>query len=249
MVAGLHYRRDAFAEGLSSLGFDLRLRTNHSPGAGDVLVLWNRYARDEQRARQYEAVGGVILVAENAWLGPEDKDRHLFALCRGHHNGAGSWHVGSENRLSSLSIELKPWREHGDYILILPQRGMGEAGVAMPRDWPLRISDRLGAHTKREIRWHYHPGPRPHPPIDFTGCWAAVTWGSGAAIKAIVAGIPVFHELPQWIGAGAARCGIEDIEHPFLGDRMPMLHRLSWAQWSADEIERGEPFKWLLPSR
>jgi hypothetical protein len=75
-----------------------------------------------------------------------------------------------------------------------------------------------------------------------------VTWGSGAAIKAIAAGIPVFHELKCWIGAEAAQFGIEDLEHPFLGDRHLMFHRLSWAMWTSEELESGEPFRWLLPS-
>lgn len=73
-----------------------------------------------------------------------------------------------------------------------------------------------------------------------------VTWASGAAIKAIIEGIPVFYEFNDWIGAPAARYGIDDTENPFLGDRNPMLHRLSWAQWTAEEIASGEPFKCLL---
>jgi hypothetical protein len=76
-----------------------------------------------------------------------------------------------------------------------------------------------------------------------------VTWGSGAAIKAIAAGIPVFHELECWIGAEAATFGINDLEHPFLGDRHLMFHRISWAQWTAEELASGEPFRWLLPSQ
>jgi len=81
---------------------------------------------------------------------------------------------------------------------------------------------------------------------DFEDCWAAVTWASGGAIKAICAGIPVFYEFEKWIGAPSARLGFGDLENPFLGDRGPMLHRLSWAQWNVDEIAKGEPFRWLL---
>jgi hypothetical protein len=77
-------------------------------------------------------------------------------------------------------------------------------------------------------------------------CFAAVTWGSGAAIKAIIAGVPVFHEFSRWIGAPAAKFGAANLEQPFVGDRLPMLRRLAYAQWSVAEIERGEPFALLL---
>ena len=52
----------------------------------------------------------------------------------------------------------------------------------------------------------------------------------------------MFYEFPQWIGAAAGRFGIVDamgrpqIEAPYLGDRGTMLRKLSWAQWSAEEL-------------
>lgn len=243
----LHYARESFAEGLSKLGY----RTSFDyapPSPGSVLVCWNRYSRDEHKIRAYEASGAQVLIAENAWIGPEEKDKHLFAICRSHHNGAGTWHVGQEDRWAKLGTELKPWRTNGDAILVLPQRGMGEEGIAQPKGWADRIEARLRRVTDRPIRFRKHPGIRPHPEIDFSGVHAVVTWASGAGIKAIVAGVPVFYELPDWIGAPAAKLGIEEIEQPFLGDRLPMLRRLAWAMWDAEEIAAGEPFRCLLKS-
>jgi hypothetical protein len=240
-----HYQRGAFEEGLSGLGLHIISTPSDAPDSGDVLVTWNRYARDEACCRRYEKAGGTVLVAENSWLGPEDKDKHHFAICRGHHNGAGTWHVGEGKR---FHWPLAPWRRDGEHILVLPQRGMGEHGVRQPSGWLVDVVNRLQHTTLRPVRVHYHPGIRPHPPIDFEGAWAAVTWASGAAIKAIVAGIPVFHEFPKWIGAPAARLGLDNLEDCYIGPREVMLHRLSWATWTAEEIEKGEPFKWLLKS-
>lgn len=246
LVDGVHYRRDAFAEGLRLSGYIPILKSDHPPRLKDVLILWNRYPRDEHRARLYEARGNHVIITENAWLGPEEKEKHLFALCRGHHNGAGTWAVGPDDRWGNLLETPRPWRSSGTHILVLPQRGMGERGIAMDKSWTQDVIARLRQKTKRPIKVRTHPGVRPHPPIDFSDCWAAVTWGSGAAIKALVAGIPVFYEFPNWIGASAARYGIDDVEDCFLGDRGPMFHRLSWATWSADEIAKGIPFTWLL---
>lgn len=242
-----HYRHDAFLRGLARCGYRVERGPKDHPEPGDVLVIWNRYAHWEAQALRYEGAGATVLVAENGWIGSDEKGRQLYALCRSNHNGAGTWEVGPEDRWSRLGIDLKPWREDGEHILVLPQRAFGARGVAMPEGWGDDVAARLRAVTDRPVIVRPHPGnvqPKPEP--DWKNCWAAVTWASGAGIKAIVAGIPVFHELPRWIGAPAARHGIEGIEAPFLGDRLPMLRRLAWAQWTVDEIADGEPFEWLL---
>jgi hypothetical protein len=239
------YRHDAFISGLKILGYHIGRVATAQPG--NVLVVWNRRRAEEGAIKQYEAVGGIVIVTENGWIGSDPNGNKMYALCLNHHNGAGRWHVGEEDRWSKLGIGLRPWRSDGDHILVLPQRGFGEPGVAMPMEWPRRVVERLRKVTRRPIKVRVHPGPsKASMDPDLKNAWAAVTWASGAGIKAIVAGIPVFHDMPEWIGAPAAKHGIEDIENPFLGDRMPMLHRMSWAQWSADEISTGEPLRGLL---
>ena len=81
---------------------------------------------------------------------------------------------------------------------------------------------------------------------DLRDAWACITWGSGAALKALTLGIPVFHGMPNWIGAGAALPMHADLEHPARGDRLPAFRRLAWAMWNLQEIESGEPFRRLL---
>lgn len=232
------YRRREFEAGLRRCGFEVSDRA--APDVGNVLLIWNRTLRHESLARQYEARGGLVLVAENGWIGTDRFGEKLFALCRSHHNGAGYWPVGNEDRWSRLGVDVRPWRCSGSHILVLPQRGIGEPGIAMPAGWAADVVRRI--KTSRAVRISRHPAIERNPPQpDLSDCWAVVTWASGAAIKAIVLGIPAFHEFKQWIGAGAARFGL-DIENPFLGDRLPMLHRLSHGQWSAAEITGGEPF-------
>ena len=215
-----------------------------------MVISWNRIGHRHEICRQYEAAGAAVIVAENGWI--HAPGRKFYALCLNHHNGAGRWHVGADDRFGKLGIDLKPWREKGDHILVLPQRGIGEPGIAMPRQWMVGIEKRLkeSMRLRRPIRMRHHPGQsdRPLEP-DLENCHAVVTWASGAAIKAIAAGVPAFYELKDWIGGPAAKRGFKDLEAPFLGDRMPMFHRLSWAQWTADEISTGEPFKWLLALR
>jgi hypothetical protein len=248
----LHGRWDAFISGLARCGFELTDDPSQ-PKNGDVLVLWNRMPRYERHARRYEHNGGKVIIAENGWISPgpiaPTGAGKMIALCLGHHNGAGYWPVGDEDRWSTFGIPLKPWRVGGEHILVLAQRGVGENGIAAPRDWAQSMVSRLKRATGRPVVVRNHPASdRPDEP-DFTNCWAAVTWSSGAGIKAIVAGCPVFHELPQWIGRSAAKIGIQDIEAPFLGDRLPMLRRLAWAQWTVEEIATGEPIRRLLSAQ
>jgi hypothetical protein len=242
-----HYRRDCFREGLGRLGFRTGVDPLITPTPRDVLLLWNRGPAREVLAERYEKAGAKVLIAENGYCGRDVAGRQLYALALWQHAGAGEWFVGDEDRWSKLNMQCQPWRSSGKEIVLLPQRGIGNPKYAMPKDWVKNVTARLKLVTDRPIVVREHPGKdRTDPMPALKNAWAAVTWASGAGIKAIVGGVPVFHDAPHWIGAPAAKFGIEDIENPFLGDRMPMLHRLSYAQWTLQEIQMGEAFRWLL---
>lgn len=245
-----HYSRREYAEGLKAAGFTLIDEPRSRPASDDLLVTWNRHGGRDEQARRYEAAGAKVIVTENGWIGKANNGGKFYSLCLGQHNGAGQWRVGEADRFPLLNVELKPWRERGDYILVLASRGIGSPSVRMPRGWEQDVYRRLKAITKRQVKVRPHPGDKfaPFEP-HIAGAHAVVTWASGAGIKAIAAGIPAFYELKDWIGAPAAKYGIADIENPFLGDRLPMFRRLAWAQWSAQEISTGEPFRWLLGLR
>lgn len=245
------------------------------PRPDDVLVVWNRTHLTDRWVRLYQQAGARVIVAENGYLGRKWLGDTWYALALDHHNGAGKWpdscqgtspancqalhsrfrdpDNGVENfRWDSLNVELAPWRKGGRDILILAQRGIGEADVRSPPGWTQGARNIIRARSQRPVRVREHPGERGARislEDDLAGVWAAVTWGSGAALRAIVAGIPVFHAFPQWIGAPAASPWESDLERPFLGDRLPMLRRLALAQWRLAEIESGMAFRALLESR
>lgn len=196
-------------------------------------------------AALYAAAGGRVIIAENGYLPYGDEKQ--FALALDHHNGRGRTPAEAEPR---LEWDCEPWRAAGDHVLILAQRGIGEIGIAQPNRWAIRTLEKLRAITRRPVRIRHHPGQRDIPlGPDLEGAHCVVTWGSGSGVKAIVAGVPCFHGLEGWIGhLGAlplARIA-ERLESPFLGDRAPMLARISWAQWSAGEIASGAAFERLL---
>lgn len=241
----LHHPEHAelFAAGLKAAGWEVSHRENYCPG--DILVIWNRMLRVRHLCVKAEKAGARVLVVENGYTGSREK---LFAIALDHHNGAGTWHVGTESRWEKQGIVPSPWRKDGTHVLVLGQRGIGELGVAMPRGWADEAAGKLRKMTRRPIRLRRHPGRDLNPtPLedDLRDAWCAVTWASGAAVKAIVSGVPVFHGLPAWIGREAAKPFGENIERPYLGPREPMLHRLSWAQWLESEVREGQPFTCL----
>lgn len=246
------YRREAFIQGLRAVGYDV---FGDDPGLvahcrpGDVLVIWNRYGVWHDIASRFESKGGVVLVAENAYVGLDRKNRQRYAIARSGHNGSGQWVSGGPERWASLGVELTPWRETGDHILVCPNRCFGMPGFIMDSMWPEKILERLRKLTKRPVRVRRHPGNAPPTkPLaaDLANAWAVVIWASSAGCEALISGIPVYCEAPWWIARDAAITDLRSIEAPPLLDRLPAMQKLAWAQWSVDEIKRGEPFSYLL---
>jgi hypothetical protein len=213
----------------------------------DVLVIWNRYGLHDAYAQRYISAGARVLVAENGYLPKDKKGRRYYALALEHHNGAGRWYGGDSTRWRDMGLEVAPWRTDGDHILVLPQRGVGPPGVAMPRNWAAETVKALKRVTKRPVKLRPHPGKNPTPlEPDLANAWCCVTWGSGAGVKALLAGIPVVHSFTRWIGASACGSEIAKVDAPYMGDRLAMFERLAWAQWHVDEISAGKPFERLL---
>ncbi len=238
-----HYRSDAFRRGLKRIGGKFVDERDC-----DVLVIWNRYGGFRHTADNCERRGGTVLVAENGYLGVEWLGDRWYAISRGQHNGAGQWPAGGPERWDALGVELAPWRLWGREVVLLPQRGIGPPGVAMPGNWSREAAHKIG--NRWPVRIRPHPGTKPAKPLDqdLHGAAAVATWGSGAALKSLMLGVPVFYDFPQWIGAPAGVSLDCAIKAPLRCDasRLAMFRRLAWAQWRLSEIESGEAFDRLL---
>jgi hypothetical protein len=98
----------------------------------------------------------------------------------------------------------------------------------MPRDWPSRQVGRIRSHPGQ--------GPSKRLEEDLAECGRVVTWGSGAAVKALMLGIRVESHMPNWIG----RC------EPTDEDRLRCFREMAWAQFRLEELRMGEPFARML---
>ena len=241
----LHYRRDAFCGGLRRVGYQLEPKLDR-PTPDDVLVIWQRYGYYDEEAKRYEAAGARVLVAKNGYLGKHWRDGDWFALALGHHAGAGAWVCGGPERWDDLKVAMFPWQTEGKETVILAQRGIGEPGVASPQNWAERTKQRLGTGRIRA-----HPGQREHTVSmrdDLSKASSVVTWASSGALWALLFGVPVWYEMPRWIGASAAKPLRDFGGEPLRDDaaRLTMFRSLVWAMWRLDEIHSGEAFVHLL---
>lgn len=244
------YHGDKMARALRGMGYKITEAASKNPQPDDVLVIWNRYPRDEMFTRAYERAGAHILVIENGYFGRYFLGTEWYSVGVRQHNGCGSLPAPNKERWQNLGIELQPWKTDGRELVLLATRGMGSSVTREPAGWLKALEHSLRRQTKRRVRVRQHPGPQFAVPKialedDLRDAWAAVTWGSSAGLKAIAMGVPVFHGLPGWIGRTAAR-PLGNIEKRFLGDRAPMFHQVASAMYSLQEIESGKAFRCLL---
>lgn len=236
-----NHKQDLLSQGLKRAGYEQYDYVN-KPNPGDIIIAWNRKNLNDYQIANFEKAGGLAIIAENGYVGCDDNGKRLIALAFHKHLGLGKWHVGDEERWREQNIEIKPWRDKGDEIVVLAQRGIGFTSV--PHEWALTTAGKLRSITNRPVRIRTHPGKSEAIALeeDLKNAHAVVTWSSASAVKAICAGIPAFYCMEGWIGHNAAVYGVEYLERPYMGSRDRFLQRISWAQWTQDEIASGLPF-------
>lgn len=243
------YPRVEFLDGLRRHGYKVVDQRPRHIQPDDLLLLWNRNRIFERVAAEYEAAGARILISENGYLDRAvDGKTKYYALALAQHNGCGAWYVGDAPR---FEVSELPWRKRGSHVLVLPQRGIGSPSVRMPSQWTQTVAAKLKRMTDRPIVIRPHPGHTKSGARDtldaaLHNCHAVVTWGSGGGIKALRAGVPVFHELERWIGACAASRLADNIEAVHMPDRTELWRRVTWGQWTLAELSSGEAYEGLL---
>lgn len=215
-----------YEAGFKRLGYEVQMGIPQKPEG--VFCTWNRIGQANEVAKRYEAEGLPVLVTENASWGKWFANERWYTIARNRHNTAGCFDVGNNDRWDSLGVYLNPWRKSGETV-ILAQRGIGSPPTAMPAGWHKTVKGRLRKHPGRN---------KDAKPLneDLFSAGKVITWGSGAAILALIMGIPVESHMPNWIG---------EQDNTDEG-RLAMFRRLAWAQWTLDEIQDGTAFARLL---
>ena len=169
---------------------------------------------------------------------------------------------------AQCGVQLGPWRQSGNHILLCLQRDGGWSMVGWNViDWALKNIIEIRKYSDRPIRIRPHPGDKkaskycerllklcqgrglPNITIsqpgstltdDFANCWAVVNHNSSPGVAAVIEGIPVILTDPDRSQARAvATQGINRIENPLMPDREAWAQRISQFHWSHAELQSG----------
>lgn len=160
-----------------------------------------------------------------------------------------------------LGITLKPYRTHGDHILLCLQRNGGwSMGSLNVITWATETINSLRQHTDRTIVVRAHPGDKSARtylgslPLsnkiklstnaslidDLRNCWAAVNINSSPVVGAAIEGVPIFVTDPTRSQCQEiANTDLSKIEEPKLVERQAWVERISMFHWNFNELQTG----------
>jgi hypothetical protein len=165
----------------------------------------------------------------------------------------------------TLGLQLEPWRQQGDHVLVCLQRdgGWSMKGTDMTA-WTVNTVRRLRELTSRPIVIRAHPKHRIDLSVlsdltgvrqslhgtdltqDLAGAWAAVFYNSSASVAAVLAGIPVFATDDDCVAWRMANPDLAQIEDPKMPAREQWLYDLSAAHWTDAESRDGTIYRHFL---
>jgi hypothetical protein len=175
------------------------------------------------------------------------------------------------SRSNDLGLLLKPWRTHGEYILICGQHDKSLQWQNMPpmSNWFLETYDEIRKHTERPILFRPHPrcqlphierglknvhrqqprkisGSYDDYDMDFNDIWATISYSSNPGVHSILNGVPAFVGTSSLAYAAANDIDfLHDIEQPFMPDRQQWLNDYAHTEYTLEEIAQGIPLNYL----
>jgi hypothetical protein len=258
----------AFAHAVNTCGHEV---LRHSMDA-DVAVIWSVLWQGRMKPNQgvweyYRNSGRPVIVLE------------VGGLHRGH-----TWRVGlngvngsaqfgargmDDQRAQSLGLNLIPWRDRGDYIIIATQHHNSEqwSGQCPTQQWVQETIAQIRRYSSRPIIVRSHPRaavsltlpdvtlqtPRhindTYDTYDFPTvldrAWAVVNWNSNPGIESVIRGVPAFVGSTS-LAAPVANLDLAEIESPKMPDRQQWLNDLAYTEWTVEEIAQGLPLGRLI---
>lgn len=259
---------DAFARGCSVLGHDVVWNDNDS----DVDVIWSvlwhgRMAKNQSIWQRNMAQSKPTVVLE---IGGIKRGTTWKVGLNGINRDADFGRMGNDDsRAALLGLELKPWSNIGENILLCGQHERSEQWRDMPRmsKWVSDTIDEIRKYTDRQIIFRPHPRcplpaiehefhnvirqtPRQTPntyddfDIDYSNVWATISWSSNPGIHSILNGVPAFVG-PSSLAFDVANFDLSNIENPIRPPREGWLNDYAYTEWTVEEISSGLPIKRL----
>ena len=260
---------DAFHAGANALGHDVVVNGNDGIDViwsvlfngrmGGNRDIWERNVRQSKPTIVLE-VGGIK--RGTTWkvaINGINRDAYF------HENGK------SNDRATQLGLQLKPWRNDGEYILICGQHDKSLQWKNMPRmsQWVMSKIEEIQKHTKRPIMFRPHPrcrleaiehqyknvfrqeprhitGSYDDFDMGFNNVYTTISHSSNPGIHSILEGVPAFVSSSSLAYDVANDIDfLHDIENPIRPDRQQWLNDYAWTEYTIEEISQGLPLKHL----
>lgn len=172
------------------------------------------------------------------------------------------------DRFKRLGIEFSPLRSitHAGHILYTSssQKYADFFGLGGSDDVALRLIQKIALLTPRQMIYRPKPSDRRAKPLPgialstnaqsmqqaLVGCHAVVTYGSTAAMEAVIAGVPAI-VLGDAIAAPVAQRAViytDDVETPFWPDddlRQRWMNAVAYQQYTQKEMQSGEAWAYV----
>ena len=198
--------------------------------------------------RRCSSSGETWWYVDNSYF---DKTRGThFRVTQGalQHSGQGE---SSGERFKGLALEIKPWRENGDHIVVCQQSDSFMRDIAgWKSDWLTEARRSMMLSTNRRLRIRTWDRDKARVaatlPNDLKNAWALATYSSAAAVTALLAGVPVACCAGVCYSMGVR---VIDVEHPlYPPDRERFFGVLADNQFTLDEMKSGVAWKALNQS-
>jgi len=160
-----------------------------------------------------------------------------------------------------LGIDLQPWREEGEHILICLQRNGGwSMGGLDVMKWCNDVVKEIKLRTNRPIMIRTHPGDKRARQYirtaprnvtlstsdsilkDFENCWACVTYNSSPGVAAAIEGVPVFvldKKAQRSQAYDVANTELRYIEEPKTFERQQWIEKISTSHYCFEDLRNG----------
>lgn len=176
-------------------------------------------------------------------------------------------HNSPSDRFEKLGIEIQPWVDRGDEILVI---GINKKGFCSSffnyEEWQKHILSYLVEHYGPEyIYYRLYRGESNFDELvssfkvkqsrgyqktleeDFKKKFVTITSTSNCSVASLINGIPTICTHPINVLYPYVNNKVEEIANLKKPDRQQVLADLAYAQWNLNEIETGEAWHHLRP--
>ena len=262
---------DAFLKSIKRSG-DIVL-VNTDDGQCDVAVIWSvlwqgRMANYQKIWQDYRSKIKPVIVIE---VGGIKRNETWKIGINGINREAdfANQQVGDDERWKKFNIELQPWKQTGNNIIICGQHTRSHQWRNNPpmSKWFDNQITEIRKYTDRPII--IRPHPRNHVIIDtkkykdvkivgpvrdrktyddtdlaerLKTAWAVVSHSSNPAMTAVFSGIPVYVSEAS-LSYDVGNSTFQNIDNPNMPDRKQWANKLAYTEWWTDEIAQGLPWQ------